>query len=178
MQHLPQSLTIIAKPTHECNLGCVYCYVGPTAERGRMSTETLEKMTLQACEVVGPEGVVDFLWHGGEPLAVGLDFYKTAVETQERVKGKTRVENSMQTNGTLLTEETGELARELNQVYGMKKRKPEENMKSIKDEVGDLLMTLICISNALGIDLDKAFDETMEKVEKRAVDRDNSRDKS
>src|SRR3989344_3527347 len=112
MQSLPQSLTVVAKPTHECNLGCVYCYVSLTAERGRMSTETLEKMTAQSCEVVGPRGVVDFLWHGGEPLVVGLDFYKTAVETQERVRGKTRIKNSMQTNGTLLTEEIAQYFQE------------------------------------------------------------------
>ena len=46
----------------------------------------------------------------------------------------------------------------------MKKRKPEERIKSIEDEMGDVLFNLICFANYLEIDLDKVFSDTMEKV--------------
>lgn len=69
-----------------------------------------------------------------------------------------------------LVEETGELGRELNHVYGMKKRKEEEKIKEIEDEIGDILLTLIMISDSLKIDLENVFDKTMQKI--------NSRDKN
>jgi len=70
-----------------------------------------------------------------------------------------------------LTEETGELARELNHIYGMKKRKPEEGIKSVEGELGDMIITLACIANYMHIDLDKAYEETMTKVNARDKDR-------
>jgi NTP pyrophosphatase (non-canonical NTP hydrolase) len=70
-----------------------------------------------------------------------------------------------------LVEETGELGRELNHVYGMKKRKENENIKEIKDEIGDILLTLIMISNSLKIDLDEVFEKTMQKINSRDKDR-------
>lgn len=70
-----------------------------------------------------------------------------------------------------LVEETGELGRELNHVYGMKKRKEEEKIKEIEDEIGDILLTLMMISNSLKIDLEEVFDKTMLKVNARDKDR-------
>jgi len=69
------------------------------------------------------------------------------------------------------TEETGELAREINHAFGTKKRKPEEQIKSIQGEIGDILITLACLSNSLNIDLNEAYKETMDKVNKRDKDR-------
>jgi len=70
-----------------------------------------------------------------------------------------------------LVEETGELGRELNHVYGMKKRKEEEKIKEIKDEIGDILLTLIMISDSLKINLEEVFDKTMQKINSRDKDR-------
>jgi len=70
-----------------------------------------------------------------------------------------------------LVEETGELGRELNHVYGMKKRKEEEQIKPIENEIGDILLTLIMISNFLKIDLEDVFDKTMYKINARDKDR-------
>ena len=70
-----------------------------------------------------------------------------------------------------LTEETGELARELNHTYGTKKKKPEETTKPISGEMGDILITLMCIANALDIDLDASFRKTMDKIQQRDKDR-------
>lgn len=70
-----------------------------------------------------------------------------------------------------LMEEAGELAREMNHVYGMKKRKPEDKIKSIEGEMGDILVNLICMANDMDIDLDEAFRKTMDKVNVRDTDR-------
>lgn len=70
-----------------------------------------------------------------------------------------------------LVEETGELGRELNHVYGVKRRKEGEKIKEIGDEIGDVLLTLIMISDSLEIDLEKVFDKTMQKINVRDKDR-------
>ncbi|MGM5487497.1 MAG: nucleotide pyrophosphohydrolase [Nanobdellota archaeon] len=70
-----------------------------------------------------------------------------------------------------LTEETGELARLLNHVYGEKKKKKDEVHESIEGEMGDLLFTIICMSNALGVDLNEAYEKTLEKCRIRDKDR-------
>ncbi|MEW6572917.1 MAG: nucleotide pyrophosphohydrolase [Bacillota bacterium] len=66
-----------------------------------------------------------------------------------------------------LIEEVGELAREVNYRYGEKPKKPEELSKDIALELGDILFILLCYANSLGIDLDQAFQATMEKYRQR-----------
>ncbi|WP_078596897.1 nucleotide pyrophosphohydrolase [Evansella clarkii] len=70
-----------------------------------------------------------------------------------------------------LTEETGELAREINHYYGEKPKKSSEEEKTIEQEIGDLLFVLICLSNSLDIDMEEAFDIVMEKFRTRDKDR-------
>lgn len=70
-----------------------------------------------------------------------------------------------------LTEELGELAREVNHYYGEKPKKTSEVEKTIEEELGDLLFVLICFANSLNIDLEKAHDRVMEKFNTRDKDR-------
>lgn len=70
-----------------------------------------------------------------------------------------------------LTEETGELAREVNHRYGEKPKKPTEEENSIKNELGDLLFIIACFANSLEIDLEDAFQEVMEKYRTRDKNR-------
>ncbi|ASE59363.1 nucleotide pyrophosphohydrolase [Staphylococcus saprophyticus] len=70
-----------------------------------------------------------------------------------------------------LTEEVGELSREINHVYGEKKKKTSEDDNTIKAELGDNLFVLMCIANSLDIDLTESFDETMEKFNTRDKNR-------
>lgn len=70
-----------------------------------------------------------------------------------------------------LMEEVGELAREINHKFGPKKKKATENEREIGDEISDVIFTLICLSNSLGIDLDDSFTRMMEKYEIRDKDR-------
>ena len=70
-----------------------------------------------------------------------------------------------------LTEEVGELARELNHRFGQKTKKADEPPGDLAMELADILFVLICIANREGIDLQQAFDGMMEKVETRDAQR-------
>lgn len=70
-----------------------------------------------------------------------------------------------------LSEEVGELAREINHTYGEKPKKPTEKPKPIEEEIGDILFVLACFSNSLGMDLSKAFHTSMTKITTRDKDR-------
>jgi uncharacterized protein len=94
-----------------CNLNCDYCYylskqglldIKPGA---RMSDEVLESFIRQYIEQQNFKEVV-FSWQGGEPTLLGLDFFKKVVELEKKYCPKhKRVENDLQTNGTLLDDE-------------------------------------------------------------------------
>lgn len=94
-----------------CNLDCKYCFYlsketlpnGPGV--GRMSDETLEKFIQQyIAGVTGPEVV--FSWQGGEPTLMGLEFFRQVVALEKKyAKPFQRIENDLQTNGTLINEE-------------------------------------------------------------------------
>lgn len=68
-----------------------------------------------------------------------------------------------------LTEETGELAREINHKHGSKKKKESEPENSIANEIFDLMFTLCCIANSGGIDLEELWGKNM--IEKGYRDR-------
>ncbi|PMC39401.1 nucleotide pyrophosphohydrolase [Bacillus sp. UMB0899] len=70
-----------------------------------------------------------------------------------------------------ITEEVGELAREINHSYGEKPKKSSEEEKKIEEEIGDVLFVLICLANSLHIDLEQAHNLVMEKFNTRDKDR-------
>ena len=70
-----------------------------------------------------------------------------------------------------LTEEVGELSREINHQYGEKKKKDTEEENTIKAELGDNLFVLLCIANSLDIDMTESFNETLDKFNTRDHDR-------
>ena len=75
------------------------------------------------------------------------------------------------TNMARLSEEVGELAREVNHRFGEKTKKREEPDGNLGMEMADILFVLICMANREGIDLQEAFDRMMTKVETRDADR-------
>jgi len=75
------------------------------------------------------------------------------------------------TNLARLTEEVGELAREVNHRFGQKTKKPEEAPGDLGMEMADILFVLICMANREKIDLQAEFDRMMEKVEGRDAGR-------
>ncbi len=70
-----------------------------------------------------------------------------------------------------LTEETGELAREINHIYGPKKKKSSEETKELSDEIADIIFTLSCLANSLDLNLDESFQRVMDKCYGRDKDR-------
>ena len=104
-------LYVILKPAGaHCNLACKYCYyleknkLYPTAQRHLMSDEMLERFTREYIEAQTMNQVL-FTWHGGEPLLRSIDFYRKALSLQQKYAGGRRIDNVIQTNGTLLTDE-------------------------------------------------------------------------
>ncbi|ARK30333.1 nucleotide pyrophosphohydrolase [Halalkalibacter krulwichiae] len=70
-----------------------------------------------------------------------------------------------------MSEEVGELAREVNHYYGEKPKKANEEANTMEQEMGDILFVLICFANSLNINLDEAFDLVMKKFEVRDKNR-------
>ncbi|MEK6934317.1 MAG: nucleotide pyrophosphohydrolase [Nanoarchaeota archaeon] len=70
-----------------------------------------------------------------------------------------------------LMEETGELAREINHLYGPKPKKPTEDTRELGEEMADIIFTLCCLANSQKIDLDKSFKRVIDKY----YGRDNNR---
>lgn len=104
-------LYVMLKPAGaHCNLACKYCYyleknkLYPTAQRHLMSDEMLEQFTREYIEAQTMNQVL-FTWHGGEPLLRSIDFYCKALSLQQKYAGGRRIDNVIQTNGTLLTDE-------------------------------------------------------------------------
>lgn len=70
-----------------------------------------------------------------------------------------------------LMEECGELAREVNHIYGPKPKKSSEDIKELGDEMSDIIFTLCCLANSKGINLDEAFQKMMKKYSDRDSER-------
>lgn len=98
------AITIICKPTSECNFRCDYCYHANTKyEDGILDLFRLERLIRLAQEEYQ---TVNYIWHGGEPLLCGLDFFVEAIKLQNRYgQSGVEVSNSIQTNGSLVTDD-------------------------------------------------------------------------
>jgi len=111
-KNAPLQFHVMAKPVGSaCNLDCAYCFYlskgslqgGPGS--GQMSEETLETFIRQYLEAV-TSGEVIFSWQGGEPTLLGLDYFRKIIALQKKfARPGQRIQNDLQTNGTLLTED-------------------------------------------------------------------------
>ena len=111
------------KPTgSRCNLACRYCYYLEKQkfypEQVPLSDELLETFIRQYLEAQTMPQVL-FTWHGGEPLLLPLSFYQRALELQQRYAHGRLIDNCLQTNGTLLTDEWCEFLRENHFLVGI-----------------------------------------------------------
>ena len=138
----PSAFNIMLKPAGSlCNLACAYCYYLDKAEiyagkEPRMTLEVLEQVTrayIRANDV--PE--VQFVWHGGEPLVMGLDFFRKAVDFQRRYADGKKVFNSIQTNGTLLSADWARFFRENNFLVGLSLDGPQDIHDRYRLDRGD-----------------------------------------
>ncbi|MCG7585604.1 anaerobic sulfatase maturase, partial [Photobacterium sp. OFAV2-7] len=124
---------VMAKPSSSvCNLDCDYCFylekenLYPERKKNwRMSDETMEAYIRQNIEAQDTVDV-DFSWQGGEPTLLGLDFFKKAVELQQKYKKNHRIHNAFQTNGVLIDEEWCKFFKEHNFLIGISIDGPAE----------------------------------------------------
>ncbi|MCK9204230.1 MAG: anaerobic sulfatase-maturation protein [Bacteroidales bacterium] len=94
-----------------CNLNCTYCYYlekeklyPANPHQWSMSEELLETYIAQTI-YCSREPVVLFAWHGGEPILRGMDFFRKVIQLQKKHGEGRVIENSLQTNGTTLTDD-------------------------------------------------------------------------
>jgi len=102
---------VLAKPIGPvCDIACDYCFYLEKRElfrRGehfRMPDEVLARYIEQYVEAQ-PTPVVEFVWHGGEPTLLGVDFFRRAVELQKPLRARKEIRNSLQTNAMRLDDE-------------------------------------------------------------------------
>ena len=78
-----------------------------------MSSETAENLIKRVLEFCGENSDISFMFQGGEPLMAGIDFFKKFIATAEKLKdSETKIRYSLQTNGTLITDEFADFFKE------------------------------------------------------------------
>ncbi|MDP6449349.1 MAG: anaerobic sulfatase maturase [Lentisphaeria bacterium] len=121
--HPPSALPfhVMVKPIGPiCNLDCAYCFyldkqeMFPKTERFRMDRGVLEQFTRQYIESQPKTArEVNFAWQGGEPTLMGIDFFRQAIELQQKyARPGMKATNALQTNGTRLDDDWGRFLRE------------------------------------------------------------------
>lgn len=126
-----QPVYLMAKPAGpSCNLRCSYCYytdkdaLYPGDTRHTMSDETLETYIRKYIEAQSMP-CVQFTWHGGEATLRPLQFFRRAMELQRKYAAGRHIENSLQTNGTLLNSEWCRFLHDNNWLVGISIDGPE-----------------------------------------------------
>ncbi|MBA7470673.1 Anaerobic sulfatase-maturating enzyme [subsurface metagenome] len=119
-----------------CNIACEYCfYLGKeklfSSKKKtdfRMLEDTLETFVKQYINGQ-PYGTaeVNFTWQGGEPTLRGIDFYKKAIEFQNKYRRKgMKIANAFQTNGILLNNDWAKFFKDNNFLVGISIDGPEK----------------------------------------------------
>jgi uncharacterized protein len=123
---------LMAKPIGSvCNLECTYCYYlekeklyPRDPQRWAMSDKVLENFTAQYIYSRNDPAVL-FTWHGGEPVMRGMEFFEKAIRFQEKYRSGKIIQNSLQTNGTTLTDEWCKFFKDHNFLIGLSIDGPE-----------------------------------------------------
>jgi uncharacterized protein len=122
---MAQPFSLLIKPASaDCNLRCSYCFYRdhatfyPETPRHRMSDTVLEATVRGYMATAQP--TYQFGWQGGEPTLLGVDFFRRAVQYQQRFgRGGASVANGLQTNATLITDELAALLAEYRFLTGV-----------------------------------------------------------
>ena len=127
----PQAFNIMIKPVGSlCNLRCRYCYYLDKADiyGGKEPRMTCEMLETFIREYIAANDVPEVLfnWHGGEPLLMGLDFYRKAIQLQKKYASGKRIRNALQTNATLVTAEWAAFFRENGFLIGVSLDGPKD----------------------------------------------------
>jgi uncharacterized protein len=127
-----QGIHVVAKPIGPaCNLNCEYCFylekqaLFPAGEKYRMPDRVLNAF-IAAYISSQPTPVVEFVWQGGEPTLLGIDFFRRLVDLQKPFAKQKTITNSLQTNGTLLTDQWCQFLKKHNFMVGISLDGPKE----------------------------------------------------
>ncbi len=127
-----EGIHVVAKPIGPvCNLNCGYCFylekqaLFGAGEKYRMTDEVLSAYIRNYIRSQ-PTPAVEFVWQGGEPTLLGIDFFKRVVELQRPFARQKTIMNSLQTNGTLLTDEWCAFLKKYNFMVGISLDGPKE----------------------------------------------------
>jgi radical SAM protein with 4Fe4S-binding SPASM domain len=128
--------TLILKATEKCNSNCYYCDVVRKENTGRsMPLEILETTLMRVNEYLkdNPNENMNILWHGGEPLLLGPEYYRSAIELQLRhcADTKSRINHSIQTNLICFTREFVDILCELDISSIGTSYDPEPNIRGV-----------------------------------------------
>ena len=95
---------LIVQPTSFCNLDCSYCYVAGRDDTTRMTSQTLQRVAAHSMDYFERADVV---FHAGEPLTVGLDWFRDAVAIFDAAAARSgrEIRFGVQTNGVLVNDE-------------------------------------------------------------------------
>lgn len=102
---MPRTRLLILQPTPFCNIDCTYCYLADRSDRSRMSESTLRRIAQALSQYDGLSSEITVVWHAGEPLVVGVDFFDKAIHTLHENLPNVRVCHAIQTNGLLLNDQ-------------------------------------------------------------------------
>jgi uncharacterized protein len=127
-----QGIHVVSKPIGPvCNLNCEYCFylekqaLFNSGEQYRMSDEVLSAFITNYI-TSQPTPIVEFVWQGGEPTLLGIDFFRKVVELQHPFAKLKTISNSLQTNGTLLNDEWCAFLKKHNFMVGISLDGPQE----------------------------------------------------
>lgn len=139
---LPRAFQVMVKPRGSiCNLDCQYCYYLKKEKlypdgSFRMSEAVLEEFTRQYIEAQrAPE--ITFAWQGGEPALMGIAFFQSALRYQAKYrKPGMNIQNTFQTNGTLLDDDWGQFFHDHHFLVGISLDGPQAHHDVFRQDKG------------------------------------------
>jgi uncharacterized protein len=139
---ISKNFHVMAKPVGPiCNLDCAYCYylekesLYPKAGNFRMSPEVLDTYIRQ---YIASQNTLEvtFAWQGGEPTLLGLEYFERIVALQKKHGGGRRINNTLQTNGTLLDDAWCRFFRKENFLLGLSLDGPRDRHDTYRVDKG------------------------------------------
>ena len=139
----PASFNMMLKPAGSlCNLNCRYCYYLDKAEiyGGREPVMSEQMLETVVREYIAANDVpeVTFNWHGGEPLLLGMDFYRKALAFEQKYANGKTIHNTLETNGTLMDRAWAEFFRRNGFLIGISIDGPREIHDKYRKDKGGL----------------------------------------
>jgi uncharacterized protein len=127
--------TVVVQPTTLCPWACDYCYLPTKDQRLEMPLRVAEAVAA-SIDAQDSRFVVEVVWHGGEPLALGADQLRALLAPFEPLRLGGRVRHAVQTGGGLITPRWCELFLEFGFTVGVSIDGPAWANVSRQDRAG------------------------------------------